>query len=316
MDKRYGMNFHYTGQDLLNGENGGLTQPEYFENNDPLYVNRPRLQVYLTDAKSFLKGKRYFLDHTFRVNSKDHINNLYLAQQLNLEHKFFEFNQTTLSSSIGTLGASFNRFGPASAYSNINDQTLYDRLYNKIGVIYENKLLGKFQFFTENFIYKTFTGIDKTVGTTVILGQIQAVINTLGGQYDYRKNKLNGTVVLLNSISTQPLRNLDAKLTYVINPKNSLSFQYQNISKAPNNNYIVNQSAYENYNWYNSFKNEKINNLSVNASTQWVNASVQFTNLNDHLFFQDIKNQVNQQFHYESEIHIHNSQIRHVLLFE
>lgn len=294
-DNRYVLNFHFTGQDLLNGENGGLTQPELFEDNDPLYVNRPRLQVYLTDAKSFLKGKRIFVDQSFRVNTKDHQNNLILINQLNFEHKFFEYNQATIASTIGTTGAAFNRFGTASVNSNINDQTLYDRLYNKIGIIYENKLLGKFQFFTENFIYKTFTGIDKTVGTTVIPGQIQAVINTLGGQYDYRKNKLNGTVVLSNSISTQPLRNFDAKLTYTINPKNSLSFQYQNISKAPNNNYIVNQSAYENYNWYNSFKNEKINNLAVNACTQWVNASVQLTNLNDHLFFQDIKNQVNQQ---------------------
>lgn len=294
-DNRYGFNFHFTGQDLLNGENGGLTQPEYFEDNDPLYENRPRLQVFLIDAKSFLKGKRVFIDQLFRINSKDHQNNLLIANQLNYEHKVFEYNQATVSSTIGITGSAFNRFGAASVNSNINDQTIYDKLYNKIGAIYENKSLGKFQFFVENYIFKSFTGIDKTIGNTIVPGQIQAVINTLGGQYDYRKNNFNGTVVFSNSISTQPLRNLDAKLTYTINPKNNLSFQYQNISKSPNNNYILNQSSYENYNWYNSFKNEKINSLTVNASTQWVNASVQFTNLNDHLFFQDIKNQVNQQ---------------------
>jgi hypothetical protein len=294
-DNRYGFNFHFTGQDLLNGENGGLTQPEYFEDNDPLYENRPRLQVFLIDAKSFLKGKRVFIDQLFRINSKDQQNNLLIANQLNYEHKVFEYNQATVSSTIGITGSAFNRFGAASVNSYINDQTIYDKLYNKIGAIYENKSLGKFQFFVENYIFKSFTGIDKTIGNTMIPGQIQAVINTLGGQYDYRKNNFNGTVVLSNSISTQPLRNLDAKLTYTINPKNNLSFQYQNISKSPNNNYILNQSSYENYNWYNSFKNEKINSLTVNASTQWVNASVQFTNLNDHLFFQDIKNQVNQQ---------------------
>lgn len=294
-DNRYGFNFHFTGQDLLNGENGGLTQPEYFEDNDPLYENRPRLQVFLIDAKSFLKGKRVFIDQLFRINSKDHQNNLLIANQLNYEHKVFEYNQATVSSTIGITGSAFNRFGTSSVNSNINDQTFYDKLYNKIGAIYENKAIGKFQFFVENYIFKSFTGIDKTIGNAMIPGQIQAVINTLGGQYDYRKNKFKGTVVLSNSISTQPLRNLDAKLTYTINPKNNLSFQYQNISKSPNNNYILNQSSYENYNWYNSFKNEKINSLSIIACTQWVNASVQFTNLNDYLFFQDTKNQVNQQ---------------------
>lgn len=294
-DNRYGFNFHFTGQDLLNGENGGLTQPEYFEDNDPLYENRPRLQVFLIDAKSFLKGKRVFIDQLFRINSKDHQNNLLIANQLNYEHKVFEYNQATVSSTIGITGSAFNRFGAASVNSNINDQTIYDKLYNKIGAVYENKAIGKFQFFVENYIFKSFTGIDKTIGNTMIPGQLQAVINTLGGQYDYRKNKFNGTIVLSNSISTQPLRNLDAKLTYTINPKNNLSFQYQNISKSPNNNYILNQSSYENYNWYNSFKNEKINSLTINACTQWVNASLQITNLNDHLFFQDTKNQVNQQ---------------------
>lgn len=294
-NNRYAVNFHYTGQDLLNGENGGLTQPELFEANDPLYTNRPRLQVYLTDAKSFLKGKRFFVDQTFRLNTKDKQNNLLITNQLNYENKFFEFNQPTLGSTIGTLGTSFNRFGTASISSNINDQTLYERFYNKMGAIYENKTIGKFQFFTENFIYKSFTGKDKTFGATLIPGQIQAVINTIGGQYDYRKNKWNGTIVVSNSISTQPLRNLDAKLTYTINPKNSINFQYQNISKSPNNNYILNQSSYTNYNWFNSFKNEKINNLSVNATTQWVDASVQLTTLDDHLYFQDTIHQVNQQ---------------------
>ena len=294
-DKRYALNMHYTGQDLLNGENGGLTQPEYFEANDPLYVNRPRLQVYLTDAKSFLKGKRFFIDQTLRINSKDNENNIYIANQLNYEHKFFEYNQITVPSAIGTTGLAFQRFGSSSKAANIIDQTMYDRLYNKVGAIYENKSLGKFQFFTENFIYKFFTGNEKTLGTTILPGQIQAVINTVGGQYDYRKNKLNGSIVLSNSISTQPLRNLDAKLTYTVNPKNNISFQYQNCSKSPNHNYIVNQSSYNNYNWFNSFKNEKINNISVNAATQWVNASLQLTTLNDHLYFQDTIHNVNQQ---------------------
>lgn len=294
-NNRYAFNLHYTGQDLLNGENGGLTQPELFEANDPLYENRPRLQVFLTDAKSFLKGKRFFIDQRFRINSKENHNNLLIANQLNYENKFFEYNQATIASTIGTLGAAFNRFGIANITSNINDQTLYERLYVKTSAIYENNLLGKFQVFTENFIYKSFTGKDKSIGSSIIPGQIKGVVNTIGGQYDYRKDNLNGTIKLSNSISNQPLRNFDAKLTYTINPKNSINFQYQNISKSPNNNYVLNQSSYLSYNWFNSFKNEKINNLIVNANTQWVNASVQLTSLDDHLFFQDTIHQINQQ---------------------
>ena len=292
-DRRYIMNFHYTGQDILNGENGGLTQPEDFEDKDPLYKNRPRLQVFLTDAKSLLKGKRFFIDHSFRINRNDVENNLFVVNQLNYEHKFYEYNQATLGSTIGTSSTTFQRFGTSSVSSNMIDQTMYDKLYNKVGVQYENKILGKFQFFIENFIYNFFIGDEKTVTTKVAgittstnyPGQSKATINTFGGQYDYRKGKWNGVVMLSNSISTLPMRNFDANLIYTINAKNSLSFQYQNISKLPNNNYILNNSSYDKYNWNNSFKNEKVNNLIVHANTQWAKASFQLTTLNDHLYF-------------------------------
>ena len=292
-NKRYCMNFHYTGQDILNGENGGLTQPDNFEDKDPLYKNRPRLQVFFTDAKSFLKGKRFFIDHSFRVNSNDVENNLFIVHQLNYEHKFFEFNQATLGSTIGTLGATFQRFGTSSVTSNMIDQTMYDRLYNKVGAQYENKMLGKFQFFIENFIYNYFIGDEKIVNTTVAgiststtyPGQSKATINAVGGQYDYRKEKWNVSATLSNSISTQPMRNFDANLTYTIDSKNNISFQYQNISKLPNHNYNLNNSSYDKFNWSNSFKNEKINNLIVNATTQWLKVSLQLTTLNDHLYF-------------------------------
>ena len=292
-DMRYIMNFHYTGQDILNGENGGLTQPEDFEDKDPLYKNRPRLQVFLTDAQSFLKGKRFFINHSFRINSNDAENNLFMVHQLNYEHKFFEYNQATLGSTIGTSSLLFQRFGTSSVASNMIDQTMYDRLYNKVGVQYENKTLGKFEFFIENFIYNFFIGDDKNVTTkvagitttTIFPGQLKGTINTVGGQYDYRKGKWNGTITLSNSISTQPMRNFDASLTYTINPKNNISFQYQNISKLPNHNYDLSNSSYDRYNWINNFKNEKINNLIVNANTQWLKSSLQLTTLNDHLYF-------------------------------
>jgi len=304
LDKRYTIDFHYTGQDLLNGENGGLTTPQDFEDGDPAFKNRPRLQVYLTDAKTFMKGKRFFINHNFRVNSKDTENNLFVLHQLNFEHKFFEFNQATLNSAIGTSGSSFQRFGKSWVPSKIIDQTIYDRLYNKVGLVYENKTLGKFQFFIENFNYKYHYNTERTV-TTIASGittsvtyptQLKATINTIGGQYDYRKNKWNGTAMLSNSISTQPMRNFDANLTYTINPKNSLSFQYQNISKLPNHNYNLNQSSYDRYNWNNDFNNEKINNIVVTANTQYVNASLQLSTLKDHLYLSNDTTGVYQQY--------------------
>ncbi|MFY7732720.1 MAG: putative porin, partial [Bacteroidia bacterium] len=40
LNKRYFLNFHFTGQDILNGENGGITTLEQFEIDDPDFENR------------------------------------------------------------------------------------------------------------------------------------------------------------------------------------------------------------------------------------------------------------------------------------
>ncbi|MDI9257498.1 putative porin [Flavobacterium sedimenticola] len=294
LNKRYYLNFHFTGQDILNGENGGITTLEDFEGEDPAFQNRARLEVYLRDAKSFLKGKRFFIDHSFLINKKKGNNNLYINHQFNYETKFFEYNQATVASTVGNT--QILRFGEANVSSNINDQNRYNRLYNKFGATYENSLLGTFRFFTEDFRYNYFYDNILVLDSGVIPSSLNDEINTVGGEYEYRKNKWRGTFQYANSITIQPLSNLDAKLHYQINPKNELLFQYQMVNKIPDHIYNLHQSSFTAYNWYNDFKNEKINNLFVTAKTQWVEAALQATVINDYLFFSNDAVDPQQQF--------------------
>jgi len=283
LNKRYFLNFHYTGQDFLNGENGGITTVSNFEDGGSAFKNRARLEVYLNDAKTFMKGKRIFFNHNFRINSTKGDNNIYLSHQFNYENKFFEYNQATVLSTVGET--TVKRFGESYVTSNINDHTQYNRMYNKVGAIYENALLGKFQFFTEDFRYNYYYNKILILETGVVPSSIHDEITTVGGQYEYRKNKWNGTFLYSNSVSNQSLSNFDAKLVYKLNDKNEFLFQYQNINKLPDHIYNLHQSSYVSYNWYNDFNNEKINNIEATAKTQWVTASMQISSLKDHLFF-------------------------------
>jgi hypothetical protein len=52
------------------------------------------------------------------------------------------------------------------------------------------------------------------------------------------------------------------------------------------------QSRYVDYNWANNFKNEKLNQFSFSALTKWLNASVQYKVLNDHLYFDNTTNDI------------------------
>ncbi|WP_349238941.1 putative porin [Flavobacterium sp. XS2P24] len=285
-NKRYFAKVHYTFQDILNEENGGITTIDDFESEDPNYNNRQRFEVYFSDAKSFLKGKRIFLDHNFRINSEKGNNNLYLTHQFNYENKFFEYNQATVPSTVGNTIV--YRFGESFKNSGINDQTRYNKMYNRVGLVYENAILGKFQFFADdfrsNYYYDQILIFDNQ---NVIPSSFSQEINSVGGQYEYRKNKWNGKFLYSRSVTAQSLSNLDAKLDYDLNDETQFSFQYQNINKLPNSNYNLHQSSYVQYNWSNDFKNEKINTISANAITPWVDAEVQFSVLKDHLYFND-----------------------------
>ncbi|OCB74163.1 putative porin [Flavobacterium glycines] len=291
--KRYLINSHFTSQDALNEENGGITTPEDFESEDTKYKNRQRLQVYLTDAESFLRAKRIFVDHIFRVNPSEAENNLYVTHQFNFENKFYQYYQPTLESAVGTR--SIYRFGDAIVTSNLKDQTHYNKMYNKAGLLYENKTLGKFQFFIDdfrsNFYYNRILILDKGV----IPSTLSRNINNVGGQYEYWKNKWHGKFLLSKSISKQSVSNVEANLNYDLNDDFQFVFGYQNISKLPNDIYNLYQSEYESYNWSNTFDNEKINVLSGSAVTPWFDASLQLSTLTDHLYFKNTATDASQQ---------------------
>lgn len=284
-DKRYAINAHYTYQDILNEENGGITTPADFESDNKDYKNRQRLQVFLTDAESFLKGRRLFFDHAFRINPRNASNNLYVTHQLNYENKFFEYKQPTVKSTVDNIQV--QRFGDSYVTSNINDQTKFEKLYNRVGLTYENVLLGKFNFFIDD--YRSNYEYNRVIiyPDRIIPNHLYLQINNFGAQYEYQKNKWNGRFFYSRSITNQSLSDLDAKLRYNLNDKIKFDFRYRNINKLPNNNYNLYQSSWVEYNWSNNFKNEKINSLSTEVLTPWVNLQAQYSVLKDHLYFRD-----------------------------
>lgn len=284
-NRRYFANAHFTSQDFLNEENGGITTPEDFISKNPEYKNRLTLQVFFENATSFLKGQRFFIDQNFRINKTKGDNNLYIMEQFIYETKYFEYTQQTLQSTIGNV--SVNRFGPSYVPSNINDQTRYNKMYNKLGAVYENTTLGKFTFFIDDFRNNYYYNTVFISNDYVVPSSINYTINSVGGQYEYQKNKWAGNFLLTSSVTNQAMSNLDANLSYNLNAKNQISFQYQNISKVPDNIYNLHQSSYVEYNWYNDFSNEKINKIQINANTQFVNASFQASTINNHLYFSD-----------------------------
>ena len=274
-DKRYFLNAHFTGQDISNQENGGIVDTSLFESSDDPYNERDRLDVYFRDATSLLKGNRFFLDHSFKLN-KNNPNSLVFTHQFIQEYKFFEFTQRPPS----------ERFGPAFS-SSINNKSRYNNLYNKVGVGYKTKNLGHLEFFIDdtNYNYYYNSIVYGNTGNIVVPNSISDRINMLGGNYTYFANKLIAKLQITQAITDQSISNIEASAKYTFNSDYQFEFQYQKLNSLPNLNYTLNQSSYVNYNWYNQFKNEKLNQFSFSALTKWLNASIQYKVLNDHLYF-------------------------------
>lgn len=282
-DRRYYLKAHITAQDILNQENGGIANLSEFEDGEDIFKERARLETYFEDAKSLLKGNRFFVDHKFRL-SKSNPNSLVLLHQFTFENKFFDFSMSASE-----------RFGQSYS-SNISNKTRYNRMYNKVGVAYSNERLGDFQFFVDDYNYNYFYyRIVTLANQNVVPNKNNDRINTWGAQYNYQKNKWKGSLLFSNSITNQSLANIEANVRYALNEKTTFSAKYQNMNKLPDLNYQLYQSNYVAYNWYNSFKNEKINNFEVEAQTQWFDASFQYTVLNDHLFFANTNPVYNEQ---------------------
>jgi len=286
-NNRYFLNAHFTSQDISNGENGGIVNTDNFESDDEDFKNRVRLQVFFEDATSFLKGNRYFFDHHYLLSSLQSASKLSVLHQFNYEHQFFEFKQRTIATTITTdEGVEvYNRLGDSYRTANINDQTRYNRMYNKIGASYEHRLLGDFVFFVEDYRFNQYYNRVLILPDATIPSSFGDEILNIGGQYSYQKGAWDGTALVTRTLSNQDLSQLDLQLAYQFSDSYALDFQYQAMTRMPDITYSFFQSNYVHYNWINSFKNEKIQNIRIKATTPWVNASAQFSSTTDFMFF-------------------------------
>lgn len=272
INKKYFLKVNFVGQDIYNQENGGVVDPTQLDGTNPSFSQRERVDVYFNDASSKLKGHRYFLDHSYQFSTG---NSLVLKHQAYFENKFYEYFQPTKSSRLGN-----------SINFSINNKTRFDVFYNKVGVSFKTKKLGEINFFLDNYSYNQFYKIPVgQVYVNSVKYNLHNRINNIGGQYEFYQNKWNFNILLQNAISNQPSSNYEAFAKYKFSEESFIKISAQQTSKMPDNVFIFNQSDYDNYNWNTSFKNEKISILKAETKNKWFEASVQLTNLNDHLYF-------------------------------
>ena len=281
---RYALRGHITAQELLDEESGGLLERSQFEGGLDDFSDRAKVDLLYTDARHRILGKRYFLDHRYVLvgRERDSTNTdpttLALAHEFSYETRFNDFTQTRAN----------NAFGQA-LLAPIEDRARLKTLYNRAGVEFSNKTLGKLSGKIGMYSYDHYFG-------SVIIGPNGRVENqmkgeeiTLGGSYAKKIGNflLEGNIdyTLSGALSGNKL---DAVATYRINANNVFKAGLHLSSRMPNFNYLHQQSDYLNFNWQNdgTFENIRTKNIGFSYDSQKLGLlDVQFSTVDNYAYF-------------------------------
>ncbi|MCM8570999.1 putative porin [Gramella jeungdoensis] len=250
-NEKYHAKAHFVSQDLLNQENGGLTDQaiEQYLNKEPEFDDRSVLEVNFENAESVLFGKRFFLDHEYELtNVVDSINKISLEHIFDFSYEKFVFRQQSAANNI---------FGESFESSRLKDITKFEKLFNEVSAKYSNRLLGELAFKAGHTNYDYgYNSVYIKPGDT-IGNRINGNLLHIGGAY---KKMIGGfgleADAKLNLSDEFPGNYLAATAFYEFDKENWIRFGINQNSSAPNLNFLLYQSDYVNYNWQNDFENE------------------------------------------------------------
>ena len=136
-NKRYHARAHMVTQDILNQENGGISDEDLleFENGNEEFLDRSLFDPLFEDAQSNLEGRRFYLDHNYQLKVKDSLGNngISIGNTIYIEDKYYHYTQTR-NAAI---------FGDAFVSSNLSDKNTFEHFYTSFNADYSNKILGK-----------------------------------------------------------------------------------------------------------------------------------------------------------------------------
>ncbi|MDX1463293.1 MAG: putative porin [Marinirhabdus sp.] len=281
-NKRYKIRAHIAAQDILNQENGGLSDTSI-----PLFVNaiddfedRARLDVKFENAENKLEGLRFYGDHEYElISQRDSLsyNVLSIGNRLSFEDKYFEYRQV----------APFSGFGVSYEAANLRKETTLEDFNGQAYARLENSLLGTIGAFigytNYNYGYNSVLILDEGR----IPNRLQGDILRFGANYkkQYRGFKLEGEG-FINLAGDFDGNYLKGAASFDFNEDNAVKASASIHSVAPNFNFLLYQSDYVNYNWKTNFNNVKTQELRFELKSKTLfDAALTYTGIDDYTYF-------------------------------
>ncbi|MCH9661964.1 MAG: putative porin [Bacteroidetes bacterium] len=281
-DKRYNVRTHMTAQDVLNEENGGLTETSIalFEANDSEFSDRGRLDVTFEDAENKLEGLRFYGIQEYElISQRDSLSHsvLTLGNTISYEDKFYEYRQD----------AAYTGFGEAYLDTRLKKTTKLEDFQVQGSATFDNSTLGKLSAFIGYTDYNYGYNSVLELNDGRITNRIKGNLVQAGASFEkeYRGFRLYGKGAV-NVSGDFDGNYLVGGASYALDEENMVDGSIKIHSVAPNFNFLLNQSDYVNYNWQTNFDNVKMQELKLKLkSKKLLDAEVSYTGIEDYTYF-------------------------------
>lgn len=288
-NNQYEIRGHLTTQDFFHQENGGLTADalQNFLDEDPNFEQRSRLDVNLDDAESQFDATRVYLEHSYKLlASKDSLTNkdftnLKIGHVLTNENKSYTFTQQTNTTQI---------FGNVNATEARNNDVVSKLTDNEFNLEFNSKyILGKLK--AKIHLTQLSYGYDTILNASNSVNNISLESNAVafGANWNAKiKNfKLNAAGSVTPGDGLLSGNYLKGEALYEKDSVFGLKGTLLISSKSPNFNTLLHQSEYDDYNWENNFSNVNTRDLGFAITSKWVNANLNFTNIDNYTYFDE-----------------------------
>ncbi len=293
-DGRYSMRAHIAAQDIESEENGGLLDKEtQFESKDPDFRDRVKADVRFSTAlaNNQVLGKRYFIDHKYKLIKKQQDSSsmektsLAIAHRFNYETKFNQFSQSQQ-----------NDFFGGSFLPEINDRARLKTMLNQVSADFYNATLGNLQAHISLYNYNYFFNSVLVTENQRIVNQLKGEEVALGANYQKQIKEFFIKASAQYKLTGDLTGNIfNASASYQFNENNKIRFGIHSSARMPDFNFLLYQSDYVNYNWQNtsSFKNERVNSIyGFLDSKTWGMLSAKVTNVDNYAYFAADPNEI------------------------
>lgn len=243
------------------------------------------MAIRFEDADNVVLGKRYYLDHSYKLlrkrqdSSYREKTSLALGHIFTYETKYYQYLQERGNAYYGDF-----------LLTDINDKASLKTFHNQLNVAFYNKALGALKGTVDLFNYNYFFNsrfISDAVGD--IGSQMKGNEIALGGEYAKTLGRFSIEGLLKYTLVGDLTGDiLNTKVAYDLGSGNRLSAALHSSSRLPDFNFLRYQSEYINYNWDNLDTFEKQRNTSLTlgvASEKWGVLEVDYSLLNNYSYF-------------------------------